>query len=113
VSIDQQRVSDVPRDDRQVVNIHLGDIINDVNASATRRVRWLDDPEVSLGVLLFELLEVLVKVTELVWDDVSVGQEVEGLFAELVLHAVDVRRQFVFAGQLEALGEVVNFLVFV
>jgi hypothetical protein len=63
--------------------------------------------------VLFQLLVVVVEVSELVGQDVGVWYEVEGGLAVALLHAHDVEAQPVFSGDFVALREVVDLLVLV
>ena len=113
VAVDEERVGNIPRNDREIVNIDLCNVINDVNAASSRHVSGLDDPQVALGILILKLLEMIVEVAEFIWDDVGVRKEVKVLLSKLLLHLVDIQCQFVLPRYLEALWKVVDFLVFV
>lgn len=63
--------------------------------------------------MLFQLLVVIIKVAELLWQDVSVGRQVESRLAELFLHADHVEAEAVLLGDLVTIGELVNLLVLV
>ena len=55
----------------------------------------------------------VVKVTELVRDHISIRQEAERLLAEAILHLGNVDGKFVFASDFLRLGEVVYLLVLI
>ena len=63
--------------------------------------------------MLFELLVVLVELTEFIRKNVSVGHEVEMLLAISFLHPDNVEAKSIFPCDLVALGEVVYLLVLV
>ena len=52
MAVYQERISDVARDDRGVLNIELIKRLNQMNAAAAGRIGWLDDPYVSLRLSL-------------------------------------------------------------
>ena len=52
VPVDQERISDVARDDRSILNIELIKRLNQMNAAAAGRIGWLDDPYVSFRLSL-------------------------------------------------------------
>lgn len=79
-----------------------------MDSAAPGGVSGLNDPQVPLGLGLPEFLVVGVKVMELVRQDVGVGDEIELLPAEPLLHLHVVEAQSVFAGDLVALREVVD-----
>lgn len=113
MSIDQERVSNVPRNDRSIINIDIINVIYYINALALTRVGWLDDPNILLRVVLLKLLIVSVEVTELIREDVGVRNEVKVLFAEFLLHTDHVKTKTIFSCYFVALREVIDFLVFV
>ena len=84
-----------------------------MDAAATRRVRWLHDPDVPLGLGLLELLVVSMEVMELVGEDVGVWDEVELTPAKSLLHLDIVEAKSVFSGDFITLWEVVDSLIFV
>ena len=72
----------------------------------------LYDPHVAL-LLGLETVEVRVEVGEFVRQNVGVRDDVEGLFAELLLHFDDVFAESILARQLGRHGKVVDLLVLV
>lgn len=85
VSIDEQWICNVLRDDTRLVHIHIIDVIDDVDASALTGIRWFDNPNILFAFMLLQLLIMVVKVAELVWQDVGVGCEIECSFAKSLL----------------------------
>jgi len=67
VSIDQQRVLNVARDNCQLVNIDVVDVIDDVNTTALRRVSRLDNPHIALWLSLAKFLVVGMEIMEFIW----------------------------------------------
>jgi len=63
--------------------------------------------------VLLQLLVVLVKLSEFVRQDVSVGHKVEVLLAVLLLHSNHVEAQSIFPRNFMRLREVVDLLVLV
>ena len=113
MSVDQERVGDVLADHAGFVHIHVVDIVNQVDSFALTGVCGLDNPNVFLALMLLQLLIVIVKVAELIGQDVRVWYKVKWLFAETLLHAHHVKAKAVFACNFMALWEVINFLVLV
>ena len=58
VAIDEEWVGDVARDDAELVDVEVVDVVDDVDASATTRVAGLHDPDVTSWVCLLEPLVV-------------------------------------------------------
>lgn len=48
VSVDEQGISNIPRDDRQLVNINIVDVINELDSSSLSGIGRLNDPNVLL-----------------------------------------------------------------
>jgi len=110
VPVDKQRVRNVARDNRHLVNVQLVQVFNDVNASTTGRVSRLHNPDVALRLCLLQLLVVRVEVVEFVWQNVSVWNEVELASTESLLHLDVVEAETILAGYLVALWEMVDAL---
>ena len=77
------------------------------------RVGWLDDPDVLLDLVLFELLVVVVEVPEFLGKDVSIRAQIKRRFAVFVLHSDNVVTQAVFARDFKLRRKFVKFLVLV
>jgi len=110
VRVDKQWVSDIPRDNRQLINVDLIDVIYDVDAFTLGRVSWLDNPHVLPLIMLFKFLEMGVEITELIRKDVSIRDEVILLFSEFLLHLNDIYTESVFSGDLIRLREMIDLL---
>ena len=63
--------------------------------------------------LLSQLVKVTVEVSELIWEDVGIGNDVEGLLAEALLHLDDVCAKPIFPRQLEAVWEMIDLLILI
>jgi len=113
VSVDKERVLDVPRDNCQFVNINVINIVDDVDASALRRIGWFHNPHIPLGLHSLQFRVVRVEVAEFIRQNIGVRHEIEGCSSELLLHLVKVVSHSVLASDLVGLGEMVNSLVFV
>lgn len=113
MSVDQQGVGHVSRDDRGVVNIDIVDIIHDIDTLALTRVCRLNDPHVLLRVMLLQLLVVRVEVAEFVWEDIGIRDKIEVSLAILLLHSDHVVAEAIFPGDLIALGEMIDLLVLI
>jgi len=107
VSIDQQRIRDILRYHRSLVNIHIIDVINQKDAIALARVRGLDDPNVFLALVLSQLLVVIVEVSELLWQDVGVWCDVYCGLAVFLLHTHYVVAHAILPCNLERAWELV------
>ena len=110
VSVDEERVRDVARNDRSVIDVELLERLNQVDATTARRVCWFDDPHVTLRLRLAELQVVLMEVVELIGQDVGLGDEIELQAPEALLHLHVVVAQAVLARDLVALREVIDAL---
>lgn len=110
VSVDEERVRDVARNDRSVIDVELLERLNQVDATTARRVCWFDDPHVALRLRLAELQVVLMEVVELIGQDVGLGDEIELQAPEALLHLHVVVAQAVLARDLVALREVIDAL---
>ena len=78
-----------------------------------RGIRWLDNPNVLLRVVLLELLVMLVEFTKFIWQDVGVRNEVEMLLSEALLHPHDIEAKPVLSRDFVALRKMVNLLILV
>lgn len=66
MTIDQQGVRDVLRNDAGLVNVNVVDVVHDIDASTLACVRRLHNPNVLLALMLLELLIVVVEVAKLI-----------------------------------------------
>ena len=73
----------------------------------------LYDPDILLAFVLFQLLIMIVKVTELIGQNVCVRRKVKSLSTKLFLHSNDVEAHPVFAGNLVGLRKLVDLLILV
>lgn len=113
MSVYEKRVGDVLANDTCLVNVHVVDVINEVNTATLAGVGWLDNPHVLLAFVLLQLLVVVVEVTKLIGQDVSVRRKVKTALAESFLHSDDVEAESILASDLVTLREVVNLLVLI
>jgi hypothetical protein len=113
VSVNQQRVCHVPRYDRGVINIHIVDIVYNINALALRRICGLHDPHIFLGVMLLQFLIMSVEVAELIRQDIGIRDEIKVALAKFLLHADHIVTEPVLTSDFIALREVIYFLVLV
>jgi hypothetical protein len=113
VTINQERIRDVLADNRSLIHIHIIDIIHQVDASPLARIGRLHNPHILLALVLLQFLIVIVEVTELIRQDVSVWAEVERRLAKSFLHAHDVEAESVFSGDFITLGEMVDLLILI
>ena len=110
-SINEKRVGNVLADDALLVDGYLRYVIDDVDALALRGILRLDDPLVVLDLLRLQLMKVRVEVSEFIRKYVGVGNDVEFILTELVLHLHHVIAQSVLSGELIGLREMINFLI--
>ena len=113
VTVNKQGIGDVLGDYASFIDVHIIDVVDDVDAASLARIGGFHNPHILLRFVLLQLLIVVVKVTELVWQDVGVGAEVKCRLAEALLESDNVEAETVLAGDLVGLREVVNLLVFI
>lgn len=113
MSVYQKWVSNVLANYTCLVHINVINVINQINAFALTRVSRFYDPNVFLGLMLFQFLVMVIKVAKLIWKDVSVRDEVESCFPEFLLHANEIKAKTVLTSDLMTLREVVDLLVLV
>ncbi len=110
MSVDEEGVGHVARDNRSVIYVHIVDIIYDIDTLALTRVGWLHNPNILFGVMLLQFLVVGIEITEFVWKDIGIWDEIERGFTEFLLHADHIVAETVFSGDFIGLREVVDFL---
>lgn len=113
MSVYQKWVCNVLANYTCLVHINVINVINQINAFALTRVSRFYDPNVFLGLMLFQFLVMVIKVAKLVWKYVGVRDEVESCFTEFLLHANEIKAKTVLTGDLMTLREVVDLLVLV
>ncbi len=111
VSVNQQRVRNISRYDAQLINVHLVDIVDDMDALALTRVSRFDYPHVFLTLAtLLESLEMRVEIAEFIRNNISIRGEVKRLAAVTFLHAYHVCAEAVLPCDLLTLRKVVDLL---
>ena len=113
VPVDQQRIRNIFANDTCFVHIDVVDVVNNVDTAPLTSIGWLNNPHILFAFMLLQLLVVVVKVAELVWQNVGVRRKVEGLLSEALLHANYIETEAIFAGDFVTLREMVNLLVLV
>ena len=108
MTVDQERVGDVSRDDTSLVHIELIDVLDQVDAFALRGVGWFDDPYVPLWFCLLKFLVVCVELMEFVWKDIGVWYEIELGTSESLLHLDNIVTESILASDLIALREMID-----
>ena len=53
MTVDEQRIRNVARNDASLIDIELVNVFNDVDTAALRCVGWLNNPKISLRLILF------------------------------------------------------------
>lgn len=113
VTVDQERVSHVTRDDRSVVHIYIVDVVHNVDTLALAGVGWLNDPYILLRIMLLEFLVMSVEISELIRENVSIWNEVEVGLTKFLLHANHIIAQSIFPCDFITLREMIDLLIFV
>lgn len=113
MTVDQQRVCYVSGDYRELINVNVIDVIDDIDAFTLSRVSWFYNPNVLFAVVLFEFLVVLVELSKLIRQDVCVRDEIKVLFPVAFLHAYHVEAESILSSNLMALREVIDLLILV
>ena len=113
MAVDQQRIRDVLADDAGFVDIDIVDIIYQVYAFTLTGICWLYNPNVLFAFVLLQLLVVVVKVTELIGQDVSIRNKVKRSLSKAFLHSHYVEAHPIFACNFVALGKFVDLLILV
>lgn len=108
--VDQEGVRNVTRNDRKIVDVHIVDIIYEVDSFSLRSIGWFNNPHVLLRIVLPQFLVVRIEFTELVGEDVGVGHKVEVVLSILLLHSDNVAAESVFSGDFVTLREMVDLL---
>lgn len=60
--------------------------------------------------MLLQLLIVGIEITEFIWEDIGVRDEIEGCLSKFLLHADHIVAKTVLSGDFIGLREVVDFL---
>ena len=122
VTIDKQRVRYVSLDDGLIlVDVHFGNVIDDVNSSTSRKIARLNDPQILSGIMVtvwikpfhLVLLEHLDEISILVRENKGLRNEVPWFKTVPVLHLANVDAQSVFSRNFIALREMVDLLVLI
>jgi hypothetical protein len=113
MAIDQQWICYIPLNHRHVINTHIIQIVNNVNSSSSWQVSRFNNPHVLSRFSLFKFVEVLLEVSELLWQDVCVSHYVKRISSKLFLHFNQVVAQSVFPCDLVTGWEVIHFLILV
>lgn len=113
MSIYQQGICDISWDNRKLINVHIVDIINQSDTFTLCCVSWLYNPNVLFAVMLFQLLVVLIELSEFIGKNVSIWYEVKVLLTILLLHPNNIEAKSIFSSNLITLREVIDFLILV
>ena len=113
MTIDQKRVCDVLGNVRGLVNVHIVDVVHEINTPSLASVSRLHNPNILLAFMLLQFLVMVVKVAKFVRQNVRVRAEVEGRLAEALLHAHHIEAESVFTGNFITLWEVVDLLILI
>ena len=113
MTIDEERVCDVLRNNAGLIHIYIVYVINDVDATALAGICRLHNPYVFLTLMLLQLLVVVVEVAKFVGQDVGVRAEVKSILTESFLKPYYVKAKPILAGDLVTLGKVINLLVLI
>lgn len=110
MSVNEEWICDVSRNDRSIIDIDIVDIVHDVDTFTLAGISRLDDPYILLRIMLLQLLVMSIKVAEFIWKNVGIRYEVEVAFTELFLHSDHIIAQPVLPSDLIALREMIDFL---
>ena len=113
VAINEQWVRDVLANYWCLVNVYIVYVVYEIDSLALTAVSRLYDPDILLAFVLFQLLIMIVKVTELIGQNVCVRRKVKSMSTKLFLHSNDVEAHPVFAGNLVGLWKFVDLLILV
>lgn len=115
---------DILRDDAGLIDWDLGDVVYYEDSLSLATVGWFDNPlidafwwlaagrhAVELILLLSQLMEMAVKICELVWQIVSIWNDIKGLLAKFLLHLDDIGTKTIFSCELKTVWEMVDLLV--
>jgi hypothetical protein len=97
MTVDQQWVSNILTNNRRFINIHIINIVYQIDSFALTGVCWLDDPHILFAFVLFQLLVMIIKISELLWQNVCVRRKVKRCFAKFLLHTNSVIAHPVFS----------------
>lgn len=113
MTVNQQRVCYISWDNRKFIDIHIVDVIDKSNTSTLSSISRLNDPNVLLWIMLFQLLIVLIKFSKLIRKDVGIRNKIVVLLAKPFLHSYYIKAKSIFSSNFVALWEMIDFLVFV
>lgn len=113
MAINKQRVCDVSGDNWKLINIDIIDIVYQRNALPLGRICRLHNPDILLAVVLLQFLVMLIELSELIRENVGIGNKVKVLLSETFLHPNNIKAQSIFSCDFMALGEMVDLLVLV
>lgn len=72
MAINEQGICNILANDGGLVNIDIVYIVYEINALTLATVCWFNNPNIFLAFMLFQFLVMIVKVSELIGQDVSV-----------------------------------------
>ena len=113
MSIDQKRISNISTNNWCIINTNIIDIIYDINTLALRWVGWFYNPNIFLAVMLLKFLVMSIKISELIWKDVSIRYEVKVLLSKSFLHSYHIIAQSVFSRDFITWWKMIDFLIFI
>ena len=122
MTIDKQRIRDIPLDDGLIlVDVHFRNVINNINSSATGKIAGFDDPQVlraihvTIWVLTFHLVlfEHLHEISVLVWEHKGFRYKIPWLKTVLVLHLTNINTQPIFSCNFITLRKMIYLLVLI
>ena len=110
-TIDEEWIGNIPADYAILINWHFRDVINYIDTLALWWVLRFDDPHV---ILLFwsQAMEMRVKVSKLIWENVRIRYDVETFFSKFLLHLDHILAKAVFSREFAWIREMIDFLVF-
>jgi hypothetical protein len=110
MTVDQERIWNIPRNHTLLLHIDIVDLINDFDAFALTAIHRLDNPSVALWLCLLQLAEMRDKLWVFSRQNISVGNEVIFLVSEALLGLHIIVAKAVFARYFNRHWEVVDAL---
>jgi hypothetical protein len=90
MSVYKEGVRHVLTDHRCLFNINIIDVVYKIYTFSLATVCRFYDPDILLAFMLFQLLVVIVEISKLIRQDISVRRQVKSLSPKFVLHTYDV-----------------------
>lgn len=110
VTVDKQRIWDISRNYACLINIKFIDVFNQVDAFSLRRIGRLDNPDIALWLSLFQFIIMCLEFMKLIWQNISIRDEIELWAPIFLLHLQNVMAKSIFPRDFIALWEMIDSL---